>query len=67
MFSRSTNDTSIVVRMMIVGDATTWSVTYDRLSDNPKGVIYDCNIINRGTDIVFLYCVNSRSRAEGRI
>jgi hypothetical protein len=35
MFARSINDTSRVVRMMIVGDATTWSVIiessfYDR-------------------------------------
>jgi hypothetical protein len=29
--------------MMIVGDATTWSITYDRHSDNSRGVIYDCN------------------------
>ena len=40
MFSGSINDTSSVFRMMIVGDATTWSIT----SDNSKGVIYDCNI-----------------------
>ncbi len=30
--------------MMIVSDATTWSVTYDRHSDNPRGVICNSNI-----------------------
>jgi hypothetical protein len=40
MFSRSINDTSRVIRMMIVGDATTWSVT----SDNSRGVICDPNV-----------------------
>jgi hypothetical protein len=32
--------TPLAVRMMIVGDATTWSIT----SDNSKGVIYNRNI-----------------------
>ncbi len=40
MFSRSIIDTSRVIRMMIVGDAATWSVT----SDNSRGVIYNCNV-----------------------
>ncbi len=40
MFSKGLNDTSRVVRMMIVGDATTWSVT----SDDSGSAIYDCNI-----------------------
>jgi hypothetical protein len=29
---------------MIVGDATTWSVTYDHQYDESWGVIYDHNI-----------------------
>ncbi len=44
MFSRSINDTSIVNRMMLVGDATTWSSTYDGHSDDSRGVIFDHNI-----------------------
>jgi hypothetical protein len=40
MFSRSVNDTSRVVRMTIIDNATTWSVN----SDNFKGVTYDHNI-----------------------
>jgi hypothetical protein len=40
MLSKSINDTSRIIRMMIVGDATTWSVT----SDDSRGVIYNCNI-----------------------
>jgi hypothetical protein len=40
MLSRSINDTSRVVRMMIVGNDTTWSVT----SDDSRGVIYDPNL-----------------------
>jgi hypothetical protein len=40
MFSRSVNDTSRVIRMMIVGDATTWSVN----SDDTRGVIYNHKI-----------------------
>ncbi len=40
MFSMAINDTSRVVRIMLIGDATTWSVT----SDNSRGVIYNCNV-----------------------
>jgi hypothetical protein len=40
LFSSTTNDTSRVVRMMIIGDATTWSIT----SDDYRGVIYVRNI-----------------------
>jgi hypothetical protein len=29
--------------MMIVGDATAWSITYDRHSDDSRGVIYNRN------------------------
>ncbi len=36
MFSRSINDNSIVIRMMIISDATTWSVT----SDDSRGQSY---------------------------
>ncbi len=42
--SRSVNDTARVVRMTIVSDATTWTFTYYRHSDDSSGVIYDCNI-----------------------
>jgi len=42
--SKSINDTSRVVRITIVSDATTWSVTYDHHSDSSRGVIYDHNI-----------------------
>ncbi len=37
-------DTSRVIRMTIIGDATTWSITYNCHSDNSIGVIYDGNI-----------------------
>jgi hypothetical protein len=42
--SKSKNDTSRVIRMMIVSDATTWSITYDRHSDDSTGVICDRNV-----------------------
>jgi hypothetical protein len=44
MFSRSTNETSRDVRMTIIGDTTTWSITYFSHSGNSRGVIYDRNI-----------------------
>ncbi len=44
VFSRSLNDTSRVVRIMIIGDITTWSITYNRHSDYFRGVIYYYNI-----------------------
>jgi hypothetical protein len=44
MFSRSVNDTSRVVKLTIIGDATTWSITYDCRSGDPKDVIYNCQI-----------------------
>ncbi len=52
MFSRSVNDTVIVVvSVRIIGEATTLSVTYDRHSENSRGVIYDHNIfIIQATD-----------------
>jgi hypothetical protein len=40
--SRSVNDTSRVVRMKIVSDATTWSITYD--GHTSRGVVYVGNI-----------------------
>jgi hypothetical protein len=40
MFSGSINDTSRNVRMMIIGDATTWNIT----SDHSRVVIYISNI-----------------------
>jgi hypothetical protein len=42
--SNSVNDTFRVVRMMIVSDATTWSMINDRHSDDSRGVIYNRNI-----------------------
>jgi hypothetical protein len=42
--SRSINDTSRVVRMTIIGEATTWSITYTHHSDDYRDVIYDCSI-----------------------
>jgi hypothetical protein len=39
MISRSVNDPSRVIRMMIVGDTTTWSVLL-----TTRAVIYDYNI-----------------------
>jgi hypothetical protein len=30
---------------MILGDATAWSITYDRHSDSSRGVIYNHNIL----------------------
>ncbi len=44
MFSRNVNDTPLVIRMPIVGETITWSITYDHHSDNSSGVIYDRNI-----------------------
>jgi hypothetical protein len=50
VFSRSLNDTSRVVRMTIVDDATTWS----DISDDSRGVIYDHNIfIIQATGLTF--------------
>ncbi len=40
MFSRSINATSGAIKITIVGDATTWSIT----ADNSSGVIYDIEI-----------------------
>jgi len=34
------NNTSIVVRMMIISDAPSCGVTYDHQSDNSRGVIH---------------------------
>jgi hypothetical protein len=44
MLSRSINDTSRVIIMTIIGDAATWSITYNQYSDNSRGVIYDLNV-----------------------
>ncbi len=44
MLSSSVTDTSGVFRVMMVGDATTWSVTNDHHSDTSRGVIYNRNI-----------------------
>jgi hypothetical protein len=46
MFSSSVNDTSSFVRMMIIGDATTWSIIVES-----GVVIYDRNMfIIQATD-----------------
>jgi hypothetical protein len=42
--SRSINDTSRVIRMAFISDVTDMSITYDRHSDDSRGVIYDHNI-----------------------
>jgi hypothetical protein len=50
--------TTLVIRMTILGDTTTWSVTYNCHSDNTSCVIYDCNILNIqsiGLDFVNLF------------
>jgi hypothetical protein len=44
MFSRSLNDTSRVIRMTIIADTTTWSITYNCHSEDSRGVIYDGSI-----------------------
>ncbi len=45
MFSGNVNDTSRVIRMTIVGDATAYSFT----PDDSRGVTYDLNILyNKG-------------------
>ncbi len=53
MLSKSTNDTARVIRMMIVGDATTWSVT----SDDSRHVI--C-----GRDIVIIHTTGENDREK---
>ncbi len=45
MFSRIINDTSRVIRVTIVVDATTRSITYYRHSDDSEVIIYDCKIV----------------------
>jgi hypothetical protein len=44
MLSGSVNDTTRVSRIMIVGNATTLSSTYDRHYDYSWVVIYNCNM-----------------------
>ncbi len=41
---RSVTNTSRAIRMTVVSDTTTWSITYNRRSDNSRGVIYNRNI-----------------------
>jgi hypothetical protein len=53
MFSTSVNDTYRVVSMTVIGDATTWSFTYDRHSDDTIGVIYYCNMFKIQGPIVY--------------
>jgi hypothetical protein len=43
--SRSINDRSRVVRMTIISDNTTWSITYNCHSHDTSGAIYDHNIL----------------------
>jgi hypothetical protein len=40
MFSGNVNDTSRVIRMAIIGDATAYSFT----PNDSRGVTYDCNV-----------------------
>jgi hypothetical protein len=48
MLSRSLNDTSRVIKMIIIDDAMTWSVTFEDSAD----VIYDRNMyIIQATDV----------------
>ncbi len=57
VFSRSVNDTSRFVRMTIVGDASTWSATFD----GSRGVIYDRNIfIIQASGLKFLLTFSSK-------
>jgi hypothetical protein len=52
---RSINETSRAVRVTIVSDATTWSVTYGHHSDDSIGVIHYHNIfIKQATDVTFI-------------
>jgi hypothetical protein len=44
MFSMIINDTSRVIRMTVIGNATTWSITYNCYSDNFRVLIYDHNM-----------------------
>ncbi len=40
------NDTTRVVRMMIICDTPNCGITYDHHSDNSRGVIYAPRVIN---------------------
>jgi hypothetical protein len=63
--SRSVNDTSRVIRMTIVSDATTWSITYEHHSDNFRGVIYVCNIfVIQATELYNFFSVTVYSVAQ---
>jgi hypothetical protein len=42
--SRSINDTTRVVRMMVVSETTSWSISYKCHSNDSIGFIYDHNI-----------------------
>ncbi len=46
MFSESINDNSIVVGILTVGDATTWSVTYNCHFDNSRVIVYNRNLFS---------------------
>ncbi len=63
MFSRQLNDNSRYVRLMIVGYATTWSITSDHHSDDSRGVIYNCNIFTiEDTPSIFVLTKSSIER-----
>jgi hypothetical protein len=65
MLSRNVNDTTRVDRMTIIVDAATWSVTYDRHSDNSRGISYDCDIFTtEATGISILWTTLSLSIHE---
>jgi hypothetical protein len=57
--------TPLVVRMTIINDATTWSVTYKCHSDDSRGVIYSCNIFyNTGPHYFFWSKLTMKKQRE---
>jgi hypothetical protein len=46
--------TPLVVRMTIISDATTWSVTYKCHSGDSRGVIYSCKFFYNTGPTTFL-------------
>ncbi len=52
MLSSSINDTSRVIRIMSVGDTTTWSITYECNSNDFSGVIYNGNVFIHRPQVV---------------
>jgi hypothetical protein len=46
--------------MIIIGDATTWSITYGHHSDDFRGVIYYCNFYRFAKIIIALSKISSK-------